>query len=519
MYQLIHKITNEETLLERQEGLETTRRNRLIKSCPGFPITHEEVPPEEAERHVTNTRNMQINVFRRWITLARLGFYKLVGTSLPTTEEHRNVFWVFPEPTDVDNKTFPIMDSIFANQRFCGCQVGSLRRLEKLPAWLESNEDLQYKLSESMLFIVSYSLLSKFETKNGFYLPDVTGIFSCNTEGKYKTECIHINENLFTDKVPGLWTFAKACFQVADATYYFVANRLCSTFLFVEPIVLFFFRNIPKKHPLYPFLFPLFDGHANDCFWIKEMVLKPYGNIHRLLPLSSEGIEQLVKEAYKQWSFDKTHFIQKLKKNDLLNVPGYAYAEDGKEIFEVVEKTVQLYLEKIYTSDYDVKQDKELQKWLSDTVKEGKVKGFPEHLDGRLELIQLISHLFGLFLIDKHMIHRLTFDQYGFMLSSPLHIQKYADFQAPLAPEEVLHLLGRPTQTLSQVHAVYEFWNELSPPIQWKKMVMSPEMTQAFDYFDQQMRTCKLKMRIRAAKRPTPFRSFPLQHSFVTNDI
>jgi hypothetical protein len=514
---LPQNIGDPETIQNRVLQLELACKDRVPHKEEGLPTRHAEVPISERDLFLAVSRQLYINSFRYWIGWARIACYNLFWNSPPSIEKHRQTIWLFPEPQLREILEFPLGDDFFAKQRFCGPQTSNLSRLTALPPWVPKTDSILHKLKASHLFVVDYSILKDCKTKPHGYMPWTMGIFSCKEGTEFKTECLFVDGKVLYPSNPGSWTYAKACFQVNDAIYYFVVNRLCGAFLFTEPIVLYFFRNIPTQHPLHPLFKPLFTGHANACHWIRKFLLKEDGLINALLPLSTEGIRDLVELAYHHWTFEGTNFVGKLNQRQLLACQGYAYAEDGRELFSVVQAFVFAYINKIYSTDAEVANDKELQQWCQDTTSntEGAVKGFPKRVGDKAALAQLVAHLFYLFLFDRYVLHYSSYDHMGFMPSFPLSVRKYPEHSTPLTAEEVLHMLNSERNTLAQLHALYVFCHELLPKPEWIAQELPHELAEFMGGAEKMFQTKKVLLRNHANARPTPYKHFVLQTGFL----
>jgi hypothetical protein len=249
------------------------------------------------------------------------------------------------------------------------------------------------------------------------------------------------------------------------------------------------------------------------------MILKEDGFLFDLMPLSSEGVCDLVKLAYSHWSFEGTNFLEKLSKRNTLDCAGYSYADDGKDLHQVVDILITTFVNEHYTEDSDVANDLQLQKWCEETKGIGAVKGFPQKVVSRAELAHMSSHLFFLFMFDRSVVHRASYDHMGFMPSFPMSIEKYAPHSIPLTPDEVLHLLSDEQKTLSQLHALFVFCNEIVPMPQWTLDDFSEDVRNLFSSIEKHFQTRKMIMRGKLKDRPTPFLPFLTHNSFVKRAV
>lgn len=497
----------------RHKLLDQAGRDNQPKKEKDRPVTHLFMPLEETGLFLSISRQMYINSMRFWISWSRIKMYNFFWSTPPSVDKHKEIMWLFPGSQLQKIYEYPLSDTTFAEQRFCSHQTGSLEKLKEVPKWAPQTQDLIGKCEKRQLFLVNYEILKGCATKRNSHIPIVMGIFSCVESYKYNTECLSINGNTITPHTPGLWAYAKACFQVCDSIYFFIINRLCGSFLFLESIALYFSKNIPMTHPLYCLLKPLFYGMATSCHFAKNMILEWNGLITQLLPLSTEGVKKLVDFAFEKWSFEKTHFIHKTSQREILNTFGYAYCEDGKDLFHISHFFAIHVVNCIYKTDEDVSEDYELAKWLKETsdVNQGNVKDFPTEITTKKAMIGLVEHLHFLFFFDRHSIHEGIYDQMCFMPSFPMNVSELANHTLPHAPEEIFHLLGHEEKTLAQIHALYVFCNEMMKAPTWESNLMHPVLKQVMEKVDAFANSKKIALRDRLQYRMSPFRHYILK--------
>lgn len=341
--------------------LEAARKDREPLDTPGLPVSHRSIPACEQPQFAIVTRQMLIDIIRYWITNLRLRVLDLFRPVPPSVEKHCRTVFLFPAPRLQEARAFPPSDAFFAEQRFCGPQTATICRLELLPQWASLTEPIVEALADKRVFLVQYPDMAKYQRKEGAYLPSVAGVFSyARTAPRYRVECLKIDDQIVDPSTsPGRWAFAKACFQACDMLYYIMA-RACGSFLFLEPIVLYFYRCVPPTHALFPLLDPLFSGHAVSCHFVRQMLLEPNGVLSMLLPLTEKGIKDFISHAYERWSFENADLNAKLKNRNMEDVEGYAYAEDGKELYKVAQGLAYATVLSSYSADTDVQLDMDL---------------------------------------------------------------------------------------------------------------------------------------------------------------
>ncbi|HEX6717826.1 MAG TPA: lipoxygenase family protein [Pyrinomonadaceae bacterium] len=208
----------------------------------------------------------------------------------------------------------------------------------------------------------------------------------------------------YEGKQPGneyQWLMAKTYLQSADVNLNQVINHLAFTHLIEEAFALAMQRRLAWQHPLNILL----TKHFAALLVINELgaltLINDTGIIQQIFEGGMSGSLQLIKNAYKSWTFDDMDFPRNLQqrgvdKTDLL--PYFPYRDDGMLIWDLLGNYVKEYLDFYYLSDNDVILDYELQNWaaqlggaLDDGV--GIVRGFPKQIGTRAELVDIVRRI------------------------------------------------------------------------------------------------------------------------------
>lgn len=180
-----------------------------------------------------------------------------------------------------------------------------------------------------------------------------------------------------------------------------------STHVYLGPIPIAFFRNIPNQHPLRPLL----DTHlmalvTNNHTGIFEEVgignPEVYGNpynglltgaIQKLSGFSSQTFLNATVRRKNHYSF-----FEQGTPFDRMNDPNFAQLDeypqhDDDEMMPIIREWVDGYLRLYYHSDQDVVNDTELQAFLYETTHDGKVRGFPDSAHSIDRLVDIVSSI------------------------------------------------------------------------------------------------------------------------------
>ncbi|OEE65729.1 lipoxygenase [Enterovibrio norvegicus FF-33] len=204
------------------------------------------------------------------------------------------------------------------------------------------------------------------------------------------------------------WQMAKNCITTMTSMAAVVDHL--STHVYLGPIPVAYFRNIPNHHPLRPLL----DTHlmalvTNNHTGIFEEVgvqvigeADPYGNpynglltgaIQRLSGFSSTTFLNATVRRKNHY-----HFFEHSTPFDRMEDPAFSQLDDypqhdDNRLMPIIHEWVDGYLRLYYHSDQDVRDDNEVQAFLYETTHEGRVRGFPDNADSIEELVDIVARI------------------------------------------------------------------------------------------------------------------------------
>lgn len=202
------------------------------------------------------------------------------------------------------------------------------------------------------------------------------------------------------------WLMAKIFLQAADLNLNQVLNHLAFTHLIEEAFALATHRRLAWQHPLNILL----TKHFAALLVINELgvltLFNDTGIIQQIFEGGIDGSIELIKNGYKNWTFDDMDFPENVKKrgldktdgNQTYLLPYYPYRDDGLLIWNLLGNYVKDYLDLYYLNDNDVVADYELQSWaqqLGGALDEGvgKVLGFPTQIGTREQLADIVRRI------------------------------------------------------------------------------------------------------------------------------
>jgi hypothetical protein len=115
---------------------------------------------------------------------------------------------------------------------------------------------------------------------------------------------------------------------------------------------------------------------------------------------SSVGVGQFMQLIKKYWSqydfFKDSHLLNELESRGFdqdFDMPCYLYREDGRKIWDTYGNFAHDFINAIYISDDEVKNDRGLQQWANETTQNACVPGFPDHFQDKEILAQTLQTL------------------------------------------------------------------------------------------------------------------------------
>ncbi|MEI8609882.1 lipoxygenase family protein [Enterovibrio sp. Hal110] len=182
-----------------------------------------------------------------------------------------------------------------------------------------------------------------------------------------------------------------------------------STHVYLGPIPVAYFRNIPNQHPLRALLdthlMALVTNNHTGIFEVGAPLVGPdivYNNPYN--GLLTGAIQRL--SGFSSVTFvnatvrrkDQYHFFEQSTPFDRMNDPSFAQIgdypqHDDNRLMPIIKEWVDGYLRLYYHSDQDVTNDTELQAFLYETTHDGRVRGFPDEARSIEELVDIVSRI------------------------------------------------------------------------------------------------------------------------------
>lgn len=267
---------------------------------------------------------------------------------------------------------------------------------------------------------------------------------------------------VYTPKDDGLWMLAKLSVQGADLGYNQVAEHLAKTHLLLEPFCVSKDRQLSENHPLHQIIKYHCRGISITDKLAFQLLLGPNENLHKLFPYGYRGAVNIALKSYRQTSWKDTDFMGNIKKRglDFRILRYFPYRDDGKFIFDTIQKAVRDYVNQYYECDEDVQSDYELQNFMNEVSADGvgidggngNVKDLPNELTSVDSLMAFLTRLLWQLSAQHAALNYPVADYGGFTLNMPTKL-----YQDSRVSDDVFSLFSFPNANISAQHAIVAF--------------------------------------------------------------
>lgn len=285
-------------------------------------------------------------------------------------------------------------DCFFGYQFMNGCNPDTLKRCTELPSnfpvtqdlignLLDTGDTLDKALEDGRMYMVDYKILEDIphygqdrEDLERRYACASMGLFYIKSSGDLVPIAIQFHqipssENpIWTPNDAEMdWICAKLWLRNSDAQIHQMITHLLRVHLFMEPVAVATYRQLPSLHPLWKLLAP----HIRGVFAIntlgRSVLIAEGGVADNTLTVGGGGHVDLMKKYYKTNSWETYNLPQILKErgvDDPERLPNFHYREDALSLWRAIEEFVEKVLQIYYQSDDHINKDYELQNWIKD---------------------------------------------------------------------------------------------------------------------------------------------------------
>ncbi|NET70468.1 MAG: lipoxygenase [Sphaerospermopsis sp. SIO1G2] len=390
---------------------------------------------------------------------------ELAESKVPTTQlyannlslvDYNNQFQIIPKPA-ISN-TFQ-QDLIFAYLQVGGYNPVVIEQINQLDSRIEItatqyadvaqkfgvNDSLNTALEDGRIYLADYSILAGLVNgtypEQQKYVTAPLALFAVPPVGStsrslfpvaisYNQTSISNQRVLFTpldaDANGEPWMTAKNIVEMANSNYHELISHLGRTHLVVEAFVVPT-NKLPDNHPLKCLLIPHLEGTLFINYGAHAVLVAPGGTVDSLLGSSIGADTSLAAQATQSYlfNFNDIAFPKTLENrgvNDKVKLPTYPYRDDGLLIWDAIESWVTDYFNLLYSSDAEVANDQDIQKWASTLVSHegGRLKNFGDDGKGEIKTVSYLVQAVSTVIFTASAQHAaVNFAQKEFMMYTP----------------------------------------------------------------------------------------------------
>jgi len=282
-------------------------------------------------------------------------------------------------------------DAYFAFQCVAGANPVLIEGVDEqnpLPSTFKINKanlplaetDLQSALSENRLYMLNFHMLENIKQHLGEvgghhkHTASPIALFYLEDDGHLRPLAIQLDVNrktsaenpVITPNNNTQWLFAKTCVMSADAVVHELWTHAVQIHYLMESIILATYRQLSMRHPL----LALLDPHLQQTLAVNvnplyeptaEGKIPFYG---KMFPADNQALVKFMAEGMRNYKFRERAFNKDIKNRHMENPKLiYPYRDQGKPIWDAIEKFVNEYIGLYYEHNDDVVADFELQAW------------------------------------------------------------------------------------------------------------------------------------------------------------
>ncbi|XP_039603345.1 polyunsaturated fatty acid 5-lipoxygenase-like [Polypterus senegalus] len=400
-------------LQERQQ----TYRWKVWKS--GIPkcidaIFVQDIPPEHRFFN-RKSSDFQTSVAEAFVTLGIKGIFN----SLKSWNDFEDFRCVLSKPTPGVAYVMEHWkeDWFFGYQFLNGCNPRMIKSCRVLPvnfpvtedmvqATLGPNTTLDKELNAGTIYLVDYNILdgipaNKIRGKHQYITAPLCLLYEHPERGLIPL-AIQIQQKPGQDNPIFLpsdseldWLLAKMWVRHAEFQVYEALSHLLCTHLVCEVFCIATMRQLPAVHPVYKLLIP----HMRDTLEINTnarlTLVSDIGIFKQIVSTGGEGLGVLLQKECQKIEFMSLLPKSDFEKRGVSQLKNYVYRDDCLKVWDTIESFVSGIVDLFYSSDDDVKEDKELQNWIDDVVTEGFKDlpnfGLPRNIEDKKALVTILA--------------------------------------------------------------------------------------------------------------------------------
>ncbi|XP_033986167.1 hydroperoxide isomerase ALOXE3-like [Trematomus bernacchii] len=338
-------------------------------------------------------------------------------------------------------------DAFFGYQYLNGVNPILIRRCTALPENLPVTDEMlfpdgQSSLADEMkngnIFLLDYRRLDgvKANMVHGKqqYLMAPLVLLQKTPDDKLMPIAIQLKQNPAEDNPIFLptdseydWLTAKMFVRSADFSEHQLNVHLLRTHLLAEVFAVSLLRNLPMVHPLYKLLVRHTRYTLQINLLARNVLISKEGFFDEHVASGGEALFEILQRSTSSMTYKSLCMPDDIAERGMEDVPNYHYRDDGRKLWDIINRFVEGVLSFYYKSDDEVKQDSELQKWISDIFEHGFLSqestGIPKGLSSVAELVKFVTMVLFTCSAQHSSVNGGQFDYGGWMPNTPITLQ------------------------------------------------------------------------------------------------
>ncbi|KAM4522130.1 polyunsaturated fatty acid lipoxygenase ALOX15B-like [Odontesthes bonariensis] len=440
-------------LIEHRKKELELRKNTYLWAVNDDKLPHnshfKDVSEMQAELRFSASRSDEHLYTKRTIGV-ELMFKGLAGSNerWEDIEDMKRIFWFKKTEMSEYVSEHWKEDDFFGFQFLNGVNPNVIERCSKLPPnfpvteemvkpFLRDGSTLKTEMEKGNIFLCDQKIMDGIPAwmKDGNSVHMTAGLclFYMNPESKLMPIAIQLYQQpseqnpIFLPSDPETdWLLAKLYFRSADALEYEAVHHLMNTHYLAEVFAVATLRCLPVIHPLYKLLIPHFRYTLQVNIIARQYLLAPDGILNEST-IGIAGLKEVMRRALSKMTYSSLCLPENITARGLESIPNFYYRDDGLKLWNIINGFVRSVVEYYYPSHSDVREDTELQEWITEIFTHGflgnKLSGFPACLNTAQEMVKFITVVIFTVSVQHAAVNNGQFD-YSWIPNGSLQLLK-----------------------------------------------------------------------------------------------
>ncbi|XP_075315422.1 hydroperoxide isomerase ALOXE3-like [Odontesthes bonariensis] len=440
-------------LIEHRKKELELRKNTYLWAVNDDKLPHnshfKDVSEMQAEVRCSASKSDELR-YGRLIMAIELKFKGMVGSSerWDDIENMKRIFWFKKTEMSEYVSEHWKEDDFFGFQFLNGVNPNVIERCSKLPPnfpvteemvkpFLRDGSTLKTEMEKGNIFLCDQKIMDGIPawTKDGNSLHMTAGLclFYMNPESKLMPIAIQLYQQpseqnpIFLPSDPETdWLLAKLYVRSVDMMEYEAVHHLMNTHYLAEVFAVATLRCLPVIHPLYKLLIPHF-RYTLQINTIGRQILLGPDAVFDVSTIGIEGLKEVMRRAQSKMTYSSLCLPENITARGLESIPNFYYRDDGLKLWNIINGFVRSVVEYYYPSDSDVREDTELQEWITEIFTHGflgnKLSGCPACFNTAQEVVKFITVVIFTVSVQHAAVNNGQFD-YSWVPNGSLQLLK-----------------------------------------------------------------------------------------------